>query len=367
MPDEQVDVLRGPVDVRDERIEPDDVGGQVRVGPVGTVRSVAAGSNGSAPGRKSRPRSRPALRTSRSWISGSGSASTEGGIELDQDDLRDRQAERPAELAGDELRDERLRALAGGMELDDVQTVVVRLEESGQGAALAQRGDVAGRGDGPQGDGRIRLASMTAESVAEPPSVRVTVARGAYDRGRGILEHPPCRRHGPDGCGQDGRRAGTRDPPRLDLRRQRRRARGGARRERPGDRRPSRDGASPRARGGSPPGGSSLAGRAGSSPRPRASSRIPAAWPRWRQPDVLVVLLRASVETLVKRFDVRRPSAAPRHRSRDDVPGAAGRPAGRPSNGSPTTPSTSTWPTRRNVSDGPPGRSPNASGPWTTR
>src|SRR5262249_60289889 len=60
---------------------------------------------------------------------------------------RDGRAERRRELAADALRDERLRALSGAVELQDVEAVVVGLDERGQRAALAQRRDVAGGGD----------------------------------------------------------------------------------------------------------------------------------------------------------------------------------------------------------------------------
>ncbi len=47
----------------------------------GSSAGPAAGSKASEPGRKSRPRLRPALARSRSWISGSGSARRERGVE----------------------------------------------------------------------------------------------------------------------------------------------------------------------------------------------------------------------------------------------------------------------------------------------
>ena len=68
-------------------------------------------------------------------------------IELDEDDLRDRQPERPSDLAGDELGDERLRSLAGAAVLHDVQPVVVGLHQAGQRASLAERRDITGRSD----------------------------------------------------------------------------------------------------------------------------------------------------------------------------------------------------------------------------
>ena len=67
----------------------------------------------------------------------------ERGVELDEHQVRDREAETAADLARQELRDERLPALAGAAELDDVQPVVVRLDEGGHRAALAQGRHIA--------------------------------------------------------------------------------------------------------------------------------------------------------------------------------------------------------------------------------
>ena len=108
----------------------------------------AGGRNGSAPGRKSTPRFGPALASSRSWISASGSARPMRGIELDDGELRHREARaRARELAGDDLGDERLAPLARAAELEHVEAVVVRLDDSRQRPALAKRGHVTRRGD----------------------------------------------------------------------------------------------------------------------------------------------------------------------------------------------------------------------------
>jgi len=56
----------------------------------------------------------------------------QGRVHLDRDQVRNVQADRPGELAGQPLRDERPRSLAGPAELDDVQPVVVRLDEPGE-------------------------------------------------------------------------------------------------------------------------------------------------------------------------------------------------------------------------------------------
>jgi hypothetical protein len=70
------------------------------------------------------------------------------GVELDEDDLGNRQGQGPCDLAGEELGDQRLGALAGAAELENVQAVVVGLDHGRKRPALAQRRDVAGGGDG---------------------------------------------------------------------------------------------------------------------------------------------------------------------------------------------------------------------------
>ena len=75
VPHEQVRVARRAVDVQRERVEPHDGGGERRR----SSGSTAAGRTASEPGRKSRPRFRPALAPISSWISGSGSATPAPG------------------------------------------------------------------------------------------------------------------------------------------------------------------------------------------------------------------------------------------------------------------------------------------------
>ena len=70
----------------------------------------------------------------------------EAAVDLDRDDLGDGQPEGATDLAGEPLRDERPRTLAGAPELHDVQPVVVGLDQARQRAALAQGRDVAGGG-----------------------------------------------------------------------------------------------------------------------------------------------------------------------------------------------------------------------------
>ena len=97
---------------------------------------------------------------------GVGLGARQVGIELGEDDLRHRQAERPRDLAGDELGDQRLRALAGAAELQHVQPVVVGLDDRRQRAAFAERRHVAGDANGPERQHRRIVARRRANVCA---------------------------------------------------------------------------------------------------------------------------------------------------------------------------------------------------------
>ncbi len=107
----------------------------------------AAGLNGSAPGQEVHAEVEPAAREQQVLDLGVGLRPTDDGVELEQHELRNPEAERTGELAHDELRDERLRPLARTPELEHVETVVVRLDERGERAALPQGRHVPRRGD----------------------------------------------------------------------------------------------------------------------------------------------------------------------------------------------------------------------------
>ncbi len=96
----------------------------------------------------------------------------QGRIDLDGDEVGHGQADRPPELAGKPLGDERARTLSGATELDHVQAVVVRLDQPGQRPALAQGRDVAGRDDGPD-----HGAERSRSPGARRPCRRAQVAR----------------------------------------------------------------------------------------------------------------------------------------------------------------------------------------------
>ena len=173
VPDEQVRVLDRAVRVGDQGIEPDD-GRGVRPGRSRRDAVAAAGLKVSAPGRKSIPRFSPPLARTRSWISSSGSASPRDGSSSTRDQVRHGQPDGPCQLAGQPLGDQRPRTLPGAAELDDVQPVVVRLDETRQRAALAQGRHVACRDHGPH-----RAASLAEARLGVPVQVRTGRTRGA--------------------------------------------------------------------------------------------------------------------------------------------------------------------------------------------
>ena len=159
----------------------------------------AAGEKGSAPGRKSSARVAAAAGLHELLDLGVRLGRRQQRIDVDEHDLRDAQAERAGDLADDHLGDQRLQALPGAAELDDVQPVVVGLDEAGHRAALAQRRDVARGAHGAQrGGGRVghraRTLTMSAATV-----LRTRVVRG--------------RQHGPDGGPGHVRRAARRRRP----------------------------------------------------------------------------------------------------------------------------------------------------------
>ena len=69
-------------------------------------------------------------------------------IDVDRDEVGNREADRAPDLAREPLGDERAGSLAGASELDDVEAVVVGLDEPGERAAFSQRRHVARGHDG---------------------------------------------------------------------------------------------------------------------------------------------------------------------------------------------------------------------------
>ena len=130
------------VDVRHERVEPDDVGGEPRVeGRIGRRRERQR------PGQEVHAEVRAGAVEDQLLDLGVRLGVAELGGHVDDDELGNRQAERASQLARDDLRHERAAPLPGAAELRDVHPVVVGLEQAGQRPALTQWRDVAGGGD----------------------------------------------------------------------------------------------------------------------------------------------------------------------------------------------------------------------------
>ncbi len=148
MPDEQVRIDRSPVRVGDERVKPDDVRRGRRIDQsTGGVRGRVEGQRA---GQEVHPQVQATARAQQVVDLLIRVRIAQGGVHLDRHQVRHVQADRPGELAGQPLRDEGPRSLAGPAELDDVEAVVVGLDEPWQRPAFAQRRDVACRSHGPQ-------------------------------------------------------------------------------------------------------------------------------------------------------------------------------------------------------------------------
>ncbi len=155
VPHQQVGVARGAIDVGQVGIEPDDARGEVGVG---TLRH-----------RVVHHRARQVIERQVEPRAGAdqildlrvGLGAREVGVELDEDDRGDRERRGARDFPRHELRNERLGTLARAAELEHVEALVVRLDDGGKRAALAQRGDVAGGREGAKRHAAIyRMASF---------------------------------------------------------------------------------------------------------------------------------------------------------------------------------------------------------------
>ena len=140
VPDQEVGVAPRPVDVGGEGVEPEDAGALVVGRAHLAVDAERAGQEvdaevGADAGVEQ------VLHLLVGLVAG------ELGVEVEHDEARGAQPEPGRQAADDDLGDEHLRALAGAAELADVGAEVVTLDDAGQAAALAQRGDVARDGD----------------------------------------------------------------------------------------------------------------------------------------------------------------------------------------------------------------------------
>ena len=99
MPDEQVRILGRAIDVHDERVEPDDRGGQRSID---TAR--ASGLVGDRPRQVIEREVQAAAGSQQSLQLGVRLSVCKRGVEFNENDLRYRQSERPAEFAADQFR-----------------------------------------------------------------------------------------------------------------------------------------------------------------------------------------------------------------------------------------------------------------------
>lgn len=146
VPDQQIGVPGGAVDVGDEGIEEHDlrrrqrVGARARDGIVGdAARQVV----------EAQVQARAAVEGVEDLRVRLGRG--ERTVELDEDDLGHREAHCPRDLARQELGDQRLLALAGAAQLHDVEAEIVAFDERGDRAAFFERHHVARGRDGADG------------------------------------------------------------------------------------------------------------------------------------------------------------------------------------------------------------------------
>ncbi len=95
-----------------------------------------------------------------------GLIAAEGSIDVDKDNLGYAQAQRPADFAGDEFRDQGKGSLAGAPKFHDVKPEVLGLGDRGERASLAEGEDIAGCVDGPE---HYPFSLAGAETVPAPP------------------------------------------------------------------------------------------------------------------------------------------------------------------------------------------------------
>ncbi len=203
-PDHEVGAVHGPVDVHRERVQPDDAPGLPRVHrehlgdlgrEVGAARQVVHAEVEPRAGVQQVPHLLVRL--------GLG----ERRVEVREHQLRHPQPQLPGQLAHDHLGDQRLAALRGAGELQDVGAEVVGLDDGGHGAAGTQGFDVAGGGDfGEHG------ASILTRRGVDPPSPPTPRPTRPVPRPVRTPRVPRAGRRPPPGCGWGCRAWRARSP-----------------------------------------------------------------------------------------------------------------------------------------------------------
>ena len=178
VPDKEVRVAPRPVDVRGERVQPQDRRGGLGVGRSRTVVPER-------PRQEVDPEVEPEARGEQVLHLLVRLVLGDRRLEIDDGHPRDVEPEGPGQLADDDLGDQDLETLAGSAELQDVGAEVVGLHDPGQGPALAQGSDVPRRGDlvehgaQPRGGRRARVAGAAGVGSGVADRERLGLQRAA--------------------------------------------------------------------------------------------------------------------------------------------------------------------------------------------
>ena len=145
VPDEQVSVARGAVDVEHKGVEPDEERGFV--GRSGVARG---GIEHGGAGQKVEAEVEAGAGLEQLADFVVGLVAAKRGVNVDEDQLGHAQAEGASDFAGDDFGDEGEEALAGSAKFDNVETQIVGFDDGGQRAAFAEGNDIARGVDGAQ-------------------------------------------------------------------------------------------------------------------------------------------------------------------------------------------------------------------------
>ena len=140
MPDKQIRIARGAVDILGERVEPHQHGSFVRVR---FVRSRGIEHDGAGKIIEREVQAWACLEQLANFVIGL--IAPQRRIDFREDNLRHTQSKRAPDLAGDQLRNQRQDSLPRAPEFDHVEAEVVAFYNGGQGSALAQGHNITRR------------------------------------------------------------------------------------------------------------------------------------------------------------------------------------------------------------------------------
>ena len=161
MPIEQVRVARSTIHILDESIEPDPKRSNLRGSSIFRCRVEH-----SRAWKVIQPNIDAVRGLEKATDFVVGLIAAEGSIDVDKDNLGYAQAQRPADFAGDEFRDQCKGSLAGAPKFHDVKPEVLGLGDRGERASLAEGEDIAGCVDGPE---HYPFSLAGAEMLPPPP------------------------------------------------------------------------------------------------------------------------------------------------------------------------------------------------------